>query len=309
MKDQQAGDQDHDAGMSMLRQSSADGIGVLLWQVLICLGHSTYTDDIDALSFSLNHLFRRVDFLYREALPGLGAATAPTITQEQDLSLQDTLIRRQRIWSQLQAIIRTLNRLEPICHLLSDALEGILDTLDAASDVFSFHAGIGSLADVPAAGFAQDRDRGYKFPIPTGPIEDEQWDSAISAVFQSLKSWQQSYHASTSFTIQFSGLNEATGELAVPEKDYLQKIPLDRLDAVFATLLESARVIFGDILPAFRTIAANDHDGTATLLFDLIQQSDHLLLELDTTLEFLGGLIEDFTLGPKPAIGGESIEP
>ena len=96
MKDQQAGDQDHDAGMSMLRQSSADGIGVLLWQVLICLGHSTYTDDIDALSFSLNHLFRRVDFLYREALPGLGAATAPTITQEQDLSLQDTLIRRQR---------------------------------------------------------------------------------------------------------------------------------------------------------------------------------------------------------------------
>ena len=104
-------------------------------------------------------------------------------------------------------------------------------------------------------------------------------------------------------------MNEATGELAVPEKDYLQKISLDRLDAVFATLLESARVIFGDILPAFRTIAANDHEGTATLLFDLIQQSDHLLLELDTTLESLGGLIEDFTLGPKPAIGDGSIEP
>jgi hypothetical protein len=303
-------DQDHDAGTSVQRQSPAEGIAVLLGQVLICLGHSTYTDDIDALSFSLNHLFHRVDFLYREALPGIGATTTPTITQdqEQDPSLQDTLIRRQRIWSQLQAIMRTLNRLEPICHLLSDAIEGILDTLDATGDVFSFHVEIGSLADVPAAGFAQDKDRGYRFPIPTGPIEVEQWDSAFSAVLQSLKSWQQSYRASTSFTIQFSGLNAATGGLAVPEKDYSQEIPLDRLDAVFATLLESACVIFGDILPAFRTIAANDHEGTATLLFDLIQQSDHLLLELDATLEFLSGLIEDFTLGPRPVSSDESVQ-
>src|SRR5215469_17964300 len=151
-------DQDHDAGTSTLWQSPAEGIAVLLGQVLICLGNSAYTDDIDALSFSLNHLFRRVDFLYREALPGMGATAAPTITQdqEQDLSLQDTLIRRQRTWSQLQAVIRTLNRLEPICHLLSDAIEGILDTLDATSDVFSLHAGIGSPAEIPAAGLAQD---------------------------------------------------------------------------------------------------------------------------------------------------------
>ena len=301
-------DQDHDAGTSVQRQSPAEGIAVLLGQVLVCLGNSTYTDDADALSFSLNHLFHRVDLLYREALPSMGETTAPTITQEQDLLLQDTLIRRQRTWSQLQAIIRTLNRLEPICHLLSDAIEGILDTLDATSDVASLHAGRGSLAEVPAAGFAQDGDRGYRFPISTGPIEDEQWDSAKSAVFQSLKSWQQSYRASTSFTIQFSGLNEATGGLAVPEKDYSQEVPLDRLDAVFATLLEGACVIFGDILPAFRTIAANDYEGTATLLFDLIQQSDHLLLELDATLEVLNGLIEDFTLGPRPVLSDESIQ-
>jgi len=304
MKDQQAGGY-KPTGTYMQRQSPTGGIGVLLWQALICLGNRIYTDDLDAFSFSLNQLFRRVDFLYREALPGLGATTAPTITQEQELSLQDTLIRRQHIWSQLQAIMRTLNRLEPICHLLSDAIEGILDTLDAASDVFSFHAGIGSLEDVPAAGFAQDR--GY--PIPTGPIDDEQWDSAFSAVLQSLKSWQQSYRTSTSFAIQFSGLNEAAGGLAIPEKDHSQEVPLDRLDAVFVTLLEGACAIFGDILPAFRTSAANDDESTATLLFDLMQQSDHLLLELDATLECLSGLIEDFTLGPRPAIGEESIEP
>ncbi len=261
MKDQQAGGY-KPTGTYMQRQSPTGGIGVLLWQALICLGNSIYTDDLDAFSFSLNQLFRRVDFLYREALPGLGAT-------------------------------------------LSDAIEGILDTLDAASDVFSFHAGIGSLEDVPAAGFAQDR--GY--PIPTGPIDDEQWDSAFSAVLQSLKSWQQSYRTSTSFAIQFSGLNEAAGGLAIPEKDHSQEVPLDRLDAVFVTLLEGACAIFGDILPAFRTSAANDDESTATLLFDLMQQSDHLLLELDATLECLSGLIEDFTLGPRPAIGEESIEP
>src|SRR5256885_17223211 len=53
-------DQNHDAGTSM--QSPADGIAVLLRQVLICLGNGTYADDIDALSFSLNHLFHRVNF-------------------------------------------------------------------------------------------------------------------------------------------------------------------------------------------------------------------------------------------------------
>src|SRR6266566_2783358 len=300
MKDQQTGEHKL-RGTRTREQSSDEGIAVLIRQVLACFGSSIYTDDMDALGFSLHHLFLRVDFLYRDALPCLEANTATTITMglERDLSLQDTLIRRQRIWSQLQAIMRTLNRLEPICHLLSDAIEGILDTLDAASDVFSFHAGIGSLEDVPAAGFAQDR--GY--PIPTGPIDDEQWDSAFSDVLQSLKSWQQSYRASTSFAIQFSGLNEAAGGLAIPEKDHSQEVPLDRLDAVFVTLLEGACAIFGDILPAFRTSAANDDESTATLLFDLMQQSDHLLLELDATLECLSGLIEDFTLGPRPAIG------
>ena len=307
MKDQQTGEH-KTRGTHMHGQSSDEGIAVLIRQVLACFGSSTYTDDMDALSFSLRHLFHRVDFLYRDALPGLETNTATTITMglEQDLSLQDTLIRRQRIWSQLQAIGRTLNRLEPICHLLSDAIEGILDTLDAAGDVFSFRVGIGSLADIPAAGFAQGRTRGYGYAIPTESIDDERWDSAFSTVFQSLKSWQQSYRACTPFSMQFSDLNEATGGLVSPEKDHSQEVPLDRLDAAFATLLDGACEIFGDILPGFRTNTGNDYEGTATLLFDLIQQSDHLLLQLDATLELLNGLIEDFTLGPEPAISDES---
>jgi hypothetical protein len=311
MKDQRT-EEHKTKGTHMQQQRAGGGIAILLWQVLACFGNSTYTDDMDALSFSLHHLFHRVDFLYRDALPALEANTATTITVglEQDLSLQDTLIRRQRIWRQLQAIDRALNRLEPICHLLSDAIEGIFDTLDAASDVFSFHVGIGSLADTPAAGFAQNKGRSYdpvsRYAIPVEPIDDERWDSAFSTVHQSLKSWQQSYRACTPFTMQFSDLNVTTGGLAVLEKDHAQKVPLDRLDAAFATLLDSACVIFGDILPAFRTSAANDYEGTATLLFDLIQQSDHLLVQLDATLEFLNGLIEDFILGPGPAISDES---
>jgi len=301
------GDEDEDraAGVRTRGQRSAEGIAVLLWQALACFGSSSYTDDVDALSFSLHHLFHRVDFLYRDALPGLEANTAPTVTmgQEQDQSLQDTLIRRQRIWRQLQAIGRILNRLEPICHLLSDAIEGIFDSLDATGDALSFR--VGSLADTPAAGLAQNRDRSYGYAFPTEPIDDERWDNALSAVLESLKNWRQSYRACTPFSTQFSELKEAAGGLVLPEKGHTQEVSLGRLDTAFATLLDSACIIFGDILPAFRTGAANDYEGTATPLFDLIQQSDHLLLQLDATLEFLDGLIEDFTLGSAPAISDE----
>jgi len=308
MKDQQAGDQNYDAETHPQQQGPSGGIAVLLGQVQTCLGNSTYIDDIDALSFSLNQLFQRVDFLYRKALPGLGTTTASMITRDQELSLQDILIRRQRAWRQLQAITRVLNRLEPICHLLSDAIEGIFDSLDAASNVLSFRVGIGNLAHTPAARFAQERGRGYGYVIPTEPIDDKRWDSALNVVFQSLKGWQQSYRTCIPFSTQFSELNEAAGGLAIPEKDHAQEACLDRLDAAFATLLDSACIIFGDILPAFRTSAANDHESTDNLLFDLIQQSDHLLLQLDATLEFLDGLIEDFTLGPEPAISDESTQ-
>src|SRR6266566_4342705 len=75
MKDQQTGEY-KTRGTRTREQSSDEGIAVLIRQVLACFGSSIYTDDMDALGFSLHHLFLRVDFLYRDALPGLEANTA-----------------------------------------------------------------------------------------------------------------------------------------------------------------------------------------------------------------------------------------
>jgi hypothetical protein len=54
--------------------------------------------------------------------------------------------------------------------------------------------------------------------------------------------------------------------------------------------------IFGDILPGFQAISAGEDETVATLLFDLMQQVDQLLLQLAITREPLQVLIEHFAI-------------
>src|SRR5205085_1718004 len=154
-------------------------------------------DDLDVLNFSLHHLFCRVDYLYRAALPELLHNTTPPITEQ---THTDDLAYRQSTWSKLRTIKHSINRLEPLCNLLS-----------------------------------------Y---------------------------WQQSYSQLAHFANHFAHV--------------LPTIPsLTQLDEVFNTLLDSTCTIFGDILPGFQAISAGrvvDDAADATLLFDLMQQTDQLLL-------------------------------
>jgi hypothetical protein len=52
----------------------------------------------------------------------------------------------------------------------------------------------------------------------------------------------------------------------------------------------------GDILPSFRTISTADDATIAALLFDLMQQSDQLLVQFETTLEPLNILLQHFSI-------------
>ena len=247
------------------RMVATGGLAIILGQLVAYFTNRAQIDDLDVLSFSLHHLFCRVDFLYTNALPALASWTA-TI-QGRPVSPD----ARQHIWTQLQTINRTLDRMEPLCHLLSDSAECILESFDLTS----------AMIPLPQEEEEANNEKGW-----LQLTDPERWEQAFSAVTQHLLSWQQNHTALPAFTSQFARL--------------LPTIPtLPELDDAFATILDNAGAIFGDILPGFRALLASDESMVAALLYDLMQQSDQLLLKFETTLEPMTALIKSYAIGPE----------
>lgn len=267
LSEQEAGD--------AARLAATGGLAIILGQLVTYFTNRAHIDDLDVLSFSLHHLFCRVDFLYNKALPALATWTLATQTRPMGHAGPDTR-QRQQVWAQLQTINRALDRMEPLCHLLSDATECILESYDLTSDTIP-------LADV---GNLQGQDESINEKGWLQIIDAERWEQAFGAVTQHLLSWQQQHNTLPTFTSQFAHLLPATPTL--PE-----------LDAAFATILDNAGAIFGDILPGFRAILSADESMVAALLYDLMQQSDQLLVKFDTTLEPMNTLIKYYGMGPE----------
>jgi hypothetical protein len=247
------------------RMVATGGLAIILGQLVTYFTNRAQIDDLDVLSFSLHHLFCRVDFLYNNALPALAGWTATA----QGRSVPPDA--RQHIWTQLQTINRTLDRMEPLCHLLSDSTECILESFDLSSEMIP----------LPQEEEEASSEKGW-----LQIADPERWEQAFSAVTQHLLSWQQSHTSLPAFTSQFARL--------------LPTIPtLPELDDAFATILDNAGAIFGDILPGFRTLLSSDESMVAALLYDLMQQSDQLLVKFETTLEPMTALIKAYAIGPE----------
>ena len=258
------------------------GLAVILGQLVACFSGHADVDDLDVLSFSLHHLFCRIDFLYRTVLPGLtkvstsdnsvyarSTSASPSIA---GLAPSDDLLYRQCIWTQLQMIKHVLARMEPLCLLLSDSTACILDALDKRGK------------PLPASGNpdseepGQDDEREWLHSA----VSTERWKHAITALTDSLRDWQQSYNEFAPFIVQFASLMPA-----VPS--------LKQLDVVFNTLLDTANALFGDVLPRLQSV--DDVEATVTLLFDMMQQSDYLVVQFDALREPLHTLIGCFAVG------------
>ena len=258
------------------RFAATSGLAVILGQLVAYFNNRASIDDLDVLSFSLHHLFCRVDFLYDKALPLLAELTA--IAHGKTAQLDARL--RQQTWLQLQTINRSLDRMEPLCHLLSDATECILERFDLSHEMLSLPESAETPETPAPAHLAENEGSDWLQAIDSG-----HWDSSFNAVTQSLLSWQNHYHTLLPFTVQFAHL--------------LPTIPsLPELDSAFATMLDSAGAIYGDILPGFRAILDEDEAIVTALLYDLMQQSDQLLIKFDSTLEPISALIKHYTLGP-----------
>ena len=252
------------------RMVATGGLAIILGQIVAYFTSRAHIDDLDVLSFSLHHLFCRVDFLYNSALPALAGWTA---TAQGRPMPPDA---RQHVWTQLQTINRTLDRMEPLCHLLSDSTECILESFDLTSE----------LIPLPREEEAREDEEANNEKGWLQIADPERWEQAFSAVTQHLLSWQQNHTSLPAFISQFARL--------------LPTIPaLPELDDAFATILDNAGAIFGDILPGFRALLASDESMVAALLYDLMQQSDQLLVKFETTLEPMNALIKYYAIGPE----------
>ena len=266
--------------------AATGGLAVMLGQLVAYFNNRAHIDDLDVLSFSLHHLFCRVDFLYNTTLPALATWTKSLQAGQtghpphlaHPAYRQQDVRQRQQVWTQLQAINRTLDRMEPLCHLLSDAAECVLERFDLSSDILGF-AESGKPPASPRSELEHDDQQDW-----VQIIDMERWEQAFTAIAQTLFSWQEQHSMLPSFAAQFAHLLPTAPTL--PE-----------LDAAFATILDSAGAIYGDILPGFRAILSADEAMIAALLYDLMQQSDQLLMKFDTTLEPMNTLIKHYAIG------------
>lgn len=258
------------------RVAGAAALAVLLGQLVGYFSGHADVDDLDVLSFSLHHLFCRLDLLFRQALPSLMQATQ---SSENAQVPGNYLLTRQQVWNQLHIINRALDRMEPLCHLLSDATECILDAFDSSSSMI-----LAAGSEQPQASASPGTQQLTDEQDWPRAIDQEHWQRALTTITENLMRWEACYQNNASFSTQFAYVTA------------LAASSLSQLDSAFATLLDSAGAIFGDILPSFRTVSLADDAAIAALLFDLMQQSDQLLVQFEITLEPINALLQQFSI-------------
>jgi hypothetical protein len=271
-------------------QESADSawLAIILEQLNLYFGSRAWPQDIEILGFSLHHLFHCVNILYEVALtdpiePSEGQTSAsitsiPPITK-QAIPAED-LIYYHGIWTQLRSIKTTIERIDALCQLLNGALTGLLDAFDVCDNPYTsrsmieqttrlrpLHNSPVALENTSAAGASQ-----------------QSWNHAHTVLTERLIDWQEYQDHYHTFTDQFS--------------DLITTIPsLAQMERAFDFLLENIHTIFGEVLLDFQAVSTGDDDAAvATLLLDLMQKADLVLLHIDALLDPLRILIKHYTL-------------
>ncbi|HLZ63170.1 MAG TPA: hypothetical protein VKR06_40075 [Ktedonosporobacter sp.] len=245
--------------------SETMGLVIILERLRTCFKRCVDAEDMELLGFSLHHLFYGVNTLYQSVLPNLTACTAHIVEIE-------TTGCQYCLWLHLQEVKRLLERIEPLCRLLNGAIISILDSLDALRR-------LGGEQKATRKDEGREKDQCWQ-----QTMAQERWELALSVLTDRLNSWHQYHTKRLSFTIQFTNL--------------LPHIPtLAHMDTAFDLLLDNAGAIFGEILQDFQAISIGDDEAMATLLLDLMQKVDQLLLQIDILVEPLHMLIRYYAIG------------
>lgn len=261
------------AGSTLSREMPGDthaALAIMLECVSGYFRERADANDVEALEFSLRHLFGCAGDLFRLPLPTiLESETAP----DHERTFGETLLQRQHLWTHLRSIKFAVSRIEPLCRLLNNAAERLLDALDNTT------MGEETANDdtIPRPAFPNGEQAWQ-------PRDQAQWEEAFAVIMAALRLWHERYSALPPFTGQFAHLSPALADLP-------------RIDEMFSILLDCTGAIFGDIIPGFQGISANDDEAVCVLLLDLMQQSDQLLEQFDAAITPLHMLIEQYTPG------------
>lgn len=235
------------------------------WLTLIMHHLQSYCDtwltatDLNMLTFSLEHLFIQIDALYTCVLPTLEIDENIQVIRTVSAEFSPTPQARQYyLWSQLRLILRTLERIEILCHLLNVTVMGIIQMLDQQ---------------------ITDANQLLSNPINN---DDNLWEEAALALEEHMLAWQQNFTITPSLATSCADVVLATHTL-------------EELDKAFQHILERALALFGDILPDLRIIEQGDAETIASCLLDLLQQNDDMLIRIDRVIELLDALIKQYS--------------
>ena len=233
-------------------------------------------DDQETLLFCLYHLFEHVDALYYDILPMLA-----TLMQSYAHATTRELRPRHALWTRLQEVQLHVERIESLCHLLNRTTPRLLCTLDTLDDNLS----------------SEQESRQLFLSSRQHQQPDEEMSSQLQQEYEQLstrlKAWQERNEA------RFSSANttpQPAQDTAMNATFSLIRPMLARIDAALLVILDCAGAIYGDIVPDFQGVSTGDDEVVATLLFDLMQQADLLLMQCDTLIQPLQELLKQYML-------------
>jgi hypothetical protein len=240
---------------------------LVLSRLALRYGPHIAATDLEMLALSLRHLFQQLETLYTSVLPALEMDEQTQMAHVYPASAHQH--HQYHLWNQLRQALRTLERIEVLCHLLNVTVMSMLQTLDHDTAEQQEAAAIADQAWL----IADDHEKA--------------WQEAVSSLKAHLRRWQQS-HA-------------ATPPLAFACADaVVSTLPLEALDEAFQRILERALVLFEDILPGLYTLKAEENEALSIYLLDLLQQNDDMLIRIDTLIEPLDRLIGYYSAAGYP---------
>lgn len=218
---------------------------------LYCTGRAVQAD-IELFSFALSHLFTSIETLYTVALPKLTTV---------DAVLPEEKMRYYNVWETLKYTLRILERVEILCHLLTNTTVNMLQSLDTTSSQHDMLL------------------EQLTLPMQENLAQETIWADAFLALEEHLHLWQEGYTSLPSFT--FALVESASPTLSV-------------LDTSFHAFLKRTLALFGDILPDMRAMSVGDDEAITTCLLDILQQNDEMQVHIDLLVEPIAMLVSQY---------------
>ncbi len=243
--------------------------------------------DREILVFCLQHIFYNTNQIYTLLLPEVTACTTESTDEENDHSRTRNMPMRNmptkniniqyQLWSSLQEIEFTLERLQFLCQLIISATTNMLNELDRTCSVHI------TTQHLKTENGKQTYERQTSNSDQLESDDDDTWQWGLAQAIEKTHTWLQNNQDRLSFSGQFAILAPMIPALA-------------QIDTALDNLLKSVYTIFSDILPDLPESITDGDESSATLLLDLIQRCDQILLQLGILAEPLHVLTGQYIL-------------